>query len=336
MTNIVKNKVFDRLHKSVKKNNFSHFYIFYGPKNIGKKRLALDFSKSILCDSIGENNSCNECDNCKKISNKNHYDLINIDTKTPIEGSSETKSDQIRIGHIHEIIRNSNLGPFMAKYKIFILNEAEKLNNEASNAFLKLLEEPPKTSIFIFLVDDISLVYPTIISRAQKISLSQNTDKEIMLHLGKNFNLESELEETITQLSSGKIELAESFASNISLIDDYLEAYERFYDFCEGDLSYRINISQKLSSSFRTDRNLIYEEIDLWIKFCKIIIKKKYDKHITLKLRNNLENIYDIYQINEIILILLRTQNYLKINANPRLVFDVMSINFPKNKNNDK
>ena len=60
MTNIVKNIVFDRLHQSVKKNNFSHFYIFYGPKNIGKKRLALDFSKSILCDSIGENNSCNE------------------------------------------------------------------------------------------------------------------------------------------------------------------------------------------------------------------------------------------------------------------------------------
>ena len=67
MKNIIKNKVFNRLHQSVKKNNFSHFYIFYGPQNIGKKRLALDFAKSILCNSIKDTEACNECDSCKPI-----------------------------------------------------------------------------------------------------------------------------------------------------------------------------------------------------------------------------------------------------------------------------
>ena len=336
MKNIIKNKVFNRLHQSVKKNNFSHFYIFYGPQNIGKKRLALDFAKSILCNSIKDTEACNECDSCKKIYSETHYDLINVDNQTPIEGINDNKSDQIRIGHIHEIIRNSNLGPFMGKYKIFIINDAENLNNEASNAFLKLLEEPPMTSIFIFLVNDISLIYPTIISRAQKINLSENSDSEIMNYLDDNFELDKELEELIVHFSSGKIELADSFANDTTLIDDYVESCERFYDFCNGDLNQRINISQKLSSSFRSDRKMIYDELNLWISYCKIIIKKKFNKNNAFEFKKNLENLYSLDQINEIILILLKTQSYLQNNANSRLVFDVMSIDIPEKTNHDK
>ena len=75
-----------------------------------------------------------------------------IRDRTPIESTPTNSSDQIRIGHIHQINHSANLGPFIGKYKTFLIENAQNLNNEASNAFLKLLEEPPKGSIFIFLV----------------------------------------------------------------------------------------------------------------------------------------------------------------------------------------
>ena len=255
-----------------------------------------------------------------------------IDHKTPIDGSTDSKSDQIRIGHIHEIIRVSNLGPFMSKHKIFIVDEAERLNIEASNAFLKLLEEPPPHSIFLFLVNDISLLSPTIVSRAQIIRLSEASEKVMSNYLAENFNLDKPTEDKIIQLSAGKIKLAESLANNISLLDDYKESYNRFFDYCNSDLSDRLNTSQKLSSRFRTDRNVIYNELSLWADFCKIIIKKKYTKIQGLNYDNKLEDVFDINQINKIILILLKTISSLKENANSRLVFDVMGLNIPGKK----
>ena len=333
MSTYANNNAYNLLRNSIKKDVFSHFYIFFGPKNVGKKRMALDFSNLLLCDLLVQDDPCNNCENCKKISLETHFDINIIDHKTPIDGSTDSKSDQIRIGHIHEIIRVSNLGPFMSKHKIFIVDEAERLNIEASNAFLKLLEEPPPHSIFLFLVNDISLLSPTIVSRAQIIRLSEASEKVMSNYLAENFNLDKPTEDKIIQLSAGKIKLAESLANNISLLDDYKESYNRFFDYCNSDLSDRLNTSQKLSSRFRTDRNVIYNELSLWADFCKIIIKKKYTKIQGLNYDNKLEDVFDINQINKIILILLKTISSLKENANSRLVFDVMGLNIPGKKN---
>ena len=143
-------KAYNLLKNSIKKNSISHFYIFHGPNNVGKKKLAYSFSKLLLCENQDIEKPCSECDSCSKIDEKKHFDIVFIDSNSKIEGIDENKSDQIRLPHVQEINRLSNLGPFMGNYKIFILDSAENLNNEASNAFLKLLEEPPKSSVFYF------------------------------------------------------------------------------------------------------------------------------------------------------------------------------------------
>ena len=145
---IINEKAYKILENSIVKNAVSHFYIFHGPKNVGKKKLAYTFSKLLLCDDESNpNTSCDSCPSCKKIDEQKHFDILHVDSKLVVEGLDENKSDQIRLPHVEEISRQANLGPFMSKYKIFIVDEAEKLNNEASNAFLKLLEEPPTSTI---------------------------------------------------------------------------------------------------------------------------------------------------------------------------------------------
>ncbi len=301
---IINEKAYKILENSIVKNAVSHFYIFHGPKNVGKKKLAYIFSKLLLCDDESNpNTSCDSCPSCKKIDEQKHFDILHVDSKLVVEGLDENKSDQIRLPHVEEISRQANLGPFMSKYKIFIVDEAEKLNNEASNAFLKLLEEPPTSTIFLFLVNDLTSVYPTII---YDLKIDQ-----------------------IINFSLGKIEVAETLSSDPSLLDNYFESYERFFEFCKSNISTRMELSQKFSTRFRTDRNAIYQELNLWIDFCNILINNSYQNDQNSLFSNNLLDLFEVKQINLFILEIIKSISNLRSNANSRLVFDVLSLNLP-------
>jgi len=327
---IINEKAYNLLENSVKKNSISHFYIFHGPDNVGKKNLAFSFSKLLLCEKkAADGKSCNICSTCQKIDEKKHFDVVLIDSQTQVEGIEENRSDLIRLPHVQEIIRLSTLGPFMSRYKIFILDSAEKLNNEASNAFLKLLEEPPKTSIFLFLVNDLSSIYSTILSRAQKINVLEINKNEMELYISQKFDLEESIINKIINFSQGKIEIAEKLSSDPTLIQDYYDSYDRFFEFCISDISNRMELAQKFSTRYRTDRNAIYIELSLWVDFCNIILNNNYQEQKTSIFDKNLNDIYEIKQINNIILELIRALSNLKSNANPRLVFDVMSLKLP-------
>ena len=322
-------KAYNLLKNSIKKNSISHFYIFHGPNNVGKKKLAYSFSKLLLCENQDTEKPCFECDSCSKIDEKKHFDIVFIDSNSKVEGIDENKSDQIRLPHVQEINRLSNLGPFMGNYKIFILDSAENLNNEASNAFLKLLEEPPKSSVFLFLVNDLSSIYPTILSRAQKINVLETSKEDIKSYIYEKYDLEESIIHKVINFSLGKIEIAEKLSSDPSLIEDYYESYDRFFDFCNSDISTRMEFSQKFSSRYRTDRNAIHKELNLWIDFCNITFNAIYSKDKSVIFEKNLSDIFQTSQINIIVLELIRTLSNLKSNANPRLVFDVMSLKLP-------
>lgn len=330
---IINQKAYNILENSIKKNSISHFYIFHGPNNVGKKNLAFSFTKLLFCENQDLDVKVTDCcPTCKKIEDGKHFDIVFMDSKSQVDGIEENKSDQIRLPHVQEISKIANLGPFMSNYKIFILDAAEKLNNEASNAFLKLLEEPPKSSIFIFLVNDLSSVYPTILSRAQKINVLEISKKEIRSYISSNFDIDNSTINKIIHFSLGRIEVAEKLSSEPSLIEAYYESYDRFIEFCETDLSDRMDFAQKFSTRYRTDRNAIFKELNLWIDFCNIAINNLYQDETDLIFETNLSDLFQIREINHIVLELIKTISNLKSNANPRLVFDVMSLNLPSNK----
>ena len=327
---IINEKAYKILENSIVKNAVSHFYIFHGPKNVGKKKLAYIFSRLLLCDDESNpNTSCDSCPSCKKIDEQKHFDILHVDSKLVVEGLDENKSDQIRLPHVEEISRQANLGPFMSKYKIFIVDEAEKLNNEASNAFLKLLEEPPSSTIFLFLVNDLTSVYPTIISRAQKINVLEIGKEDMKNYILENYDLDDLKIDQIINFSLGKIEVAETLSSDPSLLDNYFESYERFFEFCKSNISTRMELSQKFSTRFRTDRNAIYQELNLWIDFCNILINNSYQNDQNSLFSNNLLDLFEVKQINLFILEIIRSISNLRSNANSRLVFDVLSLNLP-------
>ena len=98
-------------------------------------------------------------------------------------------------------------------------------------------------------------------------------------------------------------------------------------------MSNRLNISQKLSTRFRTDRNGIYQELNNWMNFCDLIIKKNFEEDLNFIFDFDLKKTYSIMEINKILITLLRSINNLQINVNSRLVFDVMSLDIPEKQN---
>jgi len=174
------------LQKALINDRLSHAYLFYGPSGAGKVFTALNFAKALNCLNRPDNkaDSCDECASCKKIESGNHIDVRWIGL---LKGKSDISIEQIR-----QIQAQVNLRPYEAQYKIFCVQDAEYMNEEAQNALLKTLEEPPPKSIIILTTSSPGALLGTILSRCQLIKffpLSIESSRDILI---KHFNIEQD------------------------------------------------------------------------------------------------------------------------------------------------
>ncbi|MDD3705451.1 MAG: DNA polymerase III subunit delta' [Clostridiaceae bacterium] len=149
--------IVESLRNAVKNNMISNGYVFSGPKGCGKTLMAFIFAMALNCSGEADNRPCGNCSSCIRTSKSNHP---NVKLVMPTGHS-------IKIKQIREIINDSSKKPFESGYKIIIIDNADKMTNDAQDAFLKTLEEPPEKTVFILLSENYSLLLPTIVSRCQ-------------------------------------------------------------------------------------------------------------------------------------------------------------------------
>ena len=134
------NKIKQELLDVVRSGNVSHSYMFVGEEGLGKCLFALDFAKLILC--MSENKpECNDCESCVKFLSQNHPDFIKV----------EPDGNSIKIAQMREMQENIYQKPIVSSKKVFIINNAEKMTQEAQNSLLKTLEEPPSYIVICLL-----------------------------------------------------------------------------------------------------------------------------------------------------------------------------------------
>ena len=186
------------LLNTLKERRLSHSYIFSGPSGLGKKLFAIEFAKLINCNTELENrpDDCG-CSSCSKIEKMIHPDVMLFE----YEGEKTIKIDQVRSDLEEKVF----LSPFESRYKIFILDDAERMNNNAQNAFLKTLEEPPKDSIIILLTQSLNFIIPTIKSRCQIINFTNIKNEDIKSMLLENPSIDDQNIATAVKLSRGSI-----------------------------------------------------------------------------------------------------------------------------------
>lgn len=160
------------LSNNINTKNILHSYLFIGEEGIGKKMLAKEFAKAILCTS--ENNKpCNICKSCVEFNTNNNanFNLIN-------EEGSAIKIEQIRNVQIKIAEK-----PINSNYKVYLINDAELMTQEAQNCLLKTLEEPPEYIVIILITSNENKVLNTIKSRCMKLyfnNLDKNSVKKVL------------------------------------------------------------------------------------------------------------------------------------------------------------
>src|SRR5271165_2489296 len=156
------------LANAIKNNRVAHAYIFSGVRGVGKTTTARILAKALNCVKGPTAEPCGECDSCREIAAGNSLDVIEIDA------ASNRGIDQIR--ELREMVRYA---PASSRYKVVILDEAHQLTDEASNALLKTLEEPPERVVFILATTRAESLVETIKSRAQLFQFRALSFKEI-------------------------------------------------------------------------------------------------------------------------------------------------------------
>ena len=167
------------LTNAVKNDMVSHAYLFNGPRGTGKTSIAKIYAKILNCNNLNEMKACEKCDSCTQINNNQNIDVIEIDA------ASNNGVDEIR-----EIRNKIGLVPSNSKYKIYIIDEVHMLTNQAFNALLKTLEEPPKHIIFIFATTEPHKIPTTILSWCQRFDFKKIHDEKIVKRLKQIVEIE--------------------------------------------------------------------------------------------------------------------------------------------------
>lgn len=206
------------LANAIQMDRISHAYLFTGPRGTGKTSTARIFAKSLNCEKGPTISPCSECENCKNITNSIPIDVIEIDA-----ASNRSVNDA------DEIIQKVALAPVQSRYKIYIIDEVHMLTNQAFNALLKTLEEPPKNVIFILATTEVHKVLDTIKSRCQRFDFKRITTDDIAKHLryiadNEKINITDEALSYIAQNSAGGMRDSIALLDQLSVLNSSDEA----------------------------------------------------------------------------------------------------------------
>ena len=149
-------EIITHLQNAISMNKVSHAYLFGGESGSGKKMMASLFAMTLQCEKHGVE-PCMECPSCKKAQSQNHPDIIYVKHEKP----NTISIDEIR----EQLINDVMIKPYSSPYKIYIIDEAQKLTLQAQNALLKTIEEPPAYAVVMLLADNPDALLPTISSR---------------------------------------------------------------------------------------------------------------------------------------------------------------------------
>lgn len=167
--------------------------LFAGEEGVGKKLFALEIARALNCRTPRDGEGCGQCSACTRIGKLNYPEREDADewnqiiwTDHPDVGLVVAPRRVLRVEQMRQIEKEANFRPFEGKARVFLIDEADKLNDASANALLKVLEEPPRTSYLILITARPAMLLPTILSRCQMIRFAPLTPDEIETQLTRN------------------------------------------------------------------------------------------------------------------------------------------------------
>ena len=322
---IGQDKILALFQRSLKEGNIAHAYLFVGPRHVGKRTLALDLAQALNCDVLEP--PCGQCRSCLRIAASKHADVISLGLDSKAE---------IGIDDIKELQRIANLPPYEGKYKVFIIDDAEYMSNEATNSLLKILEEPPSGVIWLLLVTEERRLLPTVISRCQRLELKPMPLKQTLQILTQRYKVAPDKAELLARVSHGCFGWALSAVSNEELLKQRCLRIAKLSSLLTANLEQRFAYAQELAAQFSQERRAITDIMGTWLYWWHdlMLIRSNCKNDIdNIDYETTLEKQAEMLTLGEIkdFLNNLRLINEeIFKNVNPRLAFEWLMLNLPQ------
>jgi len=279
------------LKNQIISGNIGHAYLFSGTKGTGKTSTAKIFSRAVNCLHPVNGNPCNECEICKGIMDESIMDVIEMDA------ASNRKIEDIR-----ELKDKVIYPPAKAKYKIYIVDEVHMLTNQAFNALLKTLEEPPRHLIFILATTDVQKLPQTIISRCQRFDFRRLTSRDIVSNMRNildklNVKIDDSILHLIARNSDGAMRDALSLLDQLISYSSNLTYQDALKILGIANMDFIFSLvenikNRKIEDSLLAINDIIQEGKDI-IQFIKDLIYH-YRNLLIAKTSNNAVEIMDM------------------------------------------
>ena len=260
------------LQTAIKTGNLSHAYIINGEYGSGRQTIASALAKTIQCQSkTDDTDACGVCTSCKQAESHNHPDIKYI---------THDKTS-ISVNDIREQLNNDiSIKPYSSEYKIYIIPDANKMTEQAQNALLKTIEEPPVYAIIILLTENWDSLLPTIRSRCVTLTMNPIEKDKICTYLENKFQLEPEQAQIAANYCQGNIGKAIRFASSSDFIEMKNQVLKLLKNLDSMDIASIIDTIKE----FSTHKNDINDYLDLMLLWYRDVLMFKVTKDANLLL----------------------------------------------------
>ena len=317
--------IIEYFKNAISMDKVSHAYILNGPDDSGKMMLAEAFAETLQCEK-GGSEPCGSCHSCMQAESHNQPDIIYVTHEKP----NTLGVEDIR----HQLNEDIILKPYSSRYRIYIVDEAEKMNVQAQNALLKTIEEPPAYGIILLLTTNADSFLPTILSRCVRLDLKAVADSRIRSLLMEKYQVPDYQAEICLAFAQGNVGKAIRLASSDNfneMKNSVIQLIKRLDDI---DL-YEMTEAIRQITEYKLQINDYFDLIMIWYRDVLLYKATADANRIMLK-----EEIYSIKQeasrssydgIEQILTALDKAKTRLKANVNFDLVIELLLLTIKEN-----
>lgn len=313
------------LQSAMSTNKISHAYIIDGEKGIGKKMIANTFAKTLQCTE-STTTPCNRCISCKTYDTLNHPDTIMV---------KPSKKTGIGVSDIREQINGDiHIKPYHYPYKIYIIDEADSMTEQAQNALLKTIEEPPAYALILLLSNNLNRFLPTILSRCVVLKMKPINDTLMTSYLASACDIPDSRAKLIASFAQGNIGKGIKLVSSTTFMEMRDAMIKIVDDTLKADDYGMLEISQRFDD-YKDD---IHDFLDLMLSWYRdLLLVKKLESDELLINRDKYKTLLKQGQVlsyNKISVMIQKINDakvLLKHNSNYRLVIEMMLLQTKEN-----
>ena len=328
------------LSRALSEDRTSHAYLFAGPPQVGKATAAVEFAQALNCR--GEDPPCHRCKQCHLIEEGKHPDveLIGIgglceESGTDHRDHSTDGSKEIRICQVRRLKRIASRAPFEGRYRVAIIDPADALNAESSNALLKTLEEPVPSLVLILVTSREEALLPTVRSRCRLVPFNTMPSAAIAKALEETWEVPPDDASLLARLSGGRLGWAVTAWVDETFLPARETVLEDAYRLTAAGRDERFAYANQLALRFSRDRENVFGVLELWQEWWRDVLLVAAGRPETVVNAGNLDRLalmggkYTVEDIVSFLAALRKTRAYLLDNVNAQLALEVLLLQLP-------